>query len=223
MRKLIFGKKYIQPADFQPADLNNSLFINNVATPVLMNGIVTRTTDHKGGNTAIQFGSGNLVSINNLPASTVWSIAFWMKTTQLTIGILAELSENYNNNRPGFLVDINEYTQNKMIASMNVPSSYKLKYPLGTNINGGDWQHIVIIFNRNNTDDNEIKIFKNKEQLVLSTVNYNTEMSGDFLSRKIFIGGRGTSYQYPFIGATSPFKLFNYPLTQTEIDNLYNE
>ena len=217
MRKLIFGKKYIQTAD-----LNNSLFINNVATPVLMNGIVTRTTDHKGGNTAIQFGSGNLASVDNLPASPVWSIAFWMKTTQLTVGILAESSENFNNNRPGFLVDINEYAQNKIIGAMN-DSSYKIKSPLGTNINGGDWQHIVIIFNRNNTGDNEIKIFKNKEQLVLSTVNYNTEMSGDFLSRKIFIGGRGTSYQYPFVGATSPIKMFNYELSQTEIDNLYNE
>ena len=217
MRKLIFGKKYIQTAD-----LNNSLFINNVATPVLMNGIVTRTTDHKGGNTAIQFGSGNLASVDNLPASPVWSISFWMKTTQLTLGILAESSENFNNNRPGFLVDINEYSVSKILASMN-DSSYKIKSPLGTNINGGDWQHIVIIFNRNSTGDDEIKIFKNKEQLVLSTVNYNTEMSGDFLSRKIFIGGRGTSYQYPFVGATSPFKLFNYPLTQTEIDNLYNE
>ena len=218
MRKLIFGKKYIQTAD-----LNNSLFINNIASPVVMNGMVTRTTDHKGGNTAIQFGSGNLVSVDALPASPVWSIAFWMKTTQLTIGIIAESSENFNNNRPGFLVDIHEYTQNKILASMNSPGDYKLKSPLGTNINGGDWQHIVIIFNRNSTGDNEIKIFKNKEQLVLSTVNYNNEMSGDFLSRKIFIGGRGTSYEYPFVGATSPFKLFNYPLTQTEIDNLYNE
>ena len=218
MRRLIFGRKYVQPAD-----LNNSLFINNVAKAVTINGMVTRTTDHKGGNTAIKFGSGNLVSVDNLPTSPIWSIAFWMKTTQLTIGILAESSENYNNNRPGFLVDINEYTQNKILASINVLRASKVKSPLGTNINGGDWQHIVIIFNRNSTGDNEIKIFKNKEQLVLSTVNYNTEMSGDFLSRKIFIGGRGTSYQYPFVGATSPIKMFNYELSQTEINNLYNE
>ena len=48
-------------------------------------------------------------------------------------------------------------------------------------------------------------------------------MSGNFLSKKIFIGGRGNSFQYPFVGVTSPIKMFNYPLTQTEIDNLYNE
>ena len=218
IRRLIFGRKYIQPAD-----LNNSLFINNIASPVVMNGKVTLTTDHKGGNTAIQFGSGNLVSMNNLPASPVWSIAFWMKTTQLTLGILVELSENLNNNRPGFVIDINEYDANKLVAAMNSPSRYKVKSPLGTNINGGDWQHIVIIFNRNSTGDNEIKIFKNKEQLVLSTITYNTEMSGNFLSRKLYLGGRGASYQYPFVGATSPIKMFNYELSQIEINNLYNE
>lgn len=103
-----------------------------------------------------------------------------MKTTQLTIGILAESSENFNNNRPGFLVDINEYYVSKIAVPMNSPGFYKLKSPLGTNINGGNWQHIVIIFNRNSTGDNEIKIFKNKEQLVLFTENYNTETSAIF-------------------------------------------
>ena len=218
IRRLVFGKKYNTKID-----LNNSLFINNVAKAVTMNGMVTRTTDHKGGNTAIQFGSGNLASVDNLPTSPIWSIAFWMKTTQLTIGILAELNDNYNNIRGGFLVGINEYTQNKMTASMNIYGAYKVKSPLGTNINGGDWQHIVIIFNRNSTGDNGIKIFKNKEQLVLSTVYYNTDMYGDFSSQKIYLGGRGTSSQYPFVGATSPIKMFNYELRQTEIDNLYNE
>ena len=219
MRKLIFGRKYVQPAD-----LNNSLFINNIASPVVMNGKVTRTTDHKGGNTAIQFGSGNLVSIDNLPASPVWSIAFWMKTTRSVISIIAESSENFNNNRPGFLIDLNEYTANQLIASMNVSDTYKVKSPLGDIFNDGNWNHVVFIFNRNSTGDDEIKIFKNKEQLVLDTVkSYNSEMNGDFLSRKIYLGGRGASYQYPFVGATSPIKMFNYELSQTEINNLYNE
>ena len=218
MRKLIFGRKYIQTAD-----LNNSLFVNNVAKTVAMNGTVIRTTDHKGGNTAIQFGSGNLVSIDNLPASPVWSIAFWMKTTQSAISIIAESSENFNNNRPGFLIDLNEYTANQLIAAMNSSGIYKVKSPLGDIFNDGNWNHVVFIFNRNSTGDDEIKIFKNKNQLILSTITNNSEMNGDFLSRKIYIGGRSNSCSFPFIGATSPIKMFNYALTQTEIDNLYNE
>ena len=71
IRRLVFGKKYNTKIY-----LNNSLFINNVAKAVTMNGTETRTTDHKGGNTAIQFGSGNLASVDNLPASAVWSVSF---------------------------------------------------------------------------------------------------------------------------------------------------
>ena len=213
MRKLIFGRKYIQPLSF----------IFDIGLNTTTNGTVTRTIDHKGGNTAIQFGSGNLVSMNNLPASPVWSIAFWMKTTQSAISIIAESSENFNNNRPGFLIDLNEYTANQLIATMNSSGIYKIKSPLGDIFNDGNWNHVVFIFNRNSTGDDEIKIFKNKNQLILSTITSNSEMNGNFLSRKIYIGGRGNSYQYPFVGATSPIKMFNYPLTQTEIDNLYNE
>ena len=216
MRKLIFGKKYIQTAD-----LNNSLFINNVATPVLMNGTVTRTTDHKGGNTAIQFGSGNLVSIDNLPASPVWSISFWAKTSQTAISVIAELTDNFNG-KYAFVITQNE-TINKIRAS-SWGDKYKLKDALGININDNTWRHFVIILNRNEAGDNEIKIYINKVQQVLSTVGgYNNEQTGNYVSDKIYLGGRGNSYQYPFVGATSPIKMFNYPLTQTEINNLYNE
>ena len=216
MRKLIFGRKYVQPAD-----LNNSLFINNIASPVVMNGMVTRTTDHKGGNTAIQFGSGNLASVDNLPTSPIWSIAFWMKTTQTAPSLIAELTNNYNSK---YAFNISQNDSSNKIASASWGPNYKVKGALGINTNDNVWRHFVVILNRNETGDNEIKIYINKVQQSLSTIfNLNNEQTGNYVSDKIYLGGRGTSYQYPFIGATSPFKLFNYPLTQTEIDNLYNE
>ena len=217
MRRLIFGRKYVQPAD-----LNNSLFINNIASPVVMNGMVTRTTDHKGGNTAIQFGSGNLVSINNLPASTVWSVAFWAKTNQTAISIITELTNNYNS-KYAFYSSINEYVKGKIVIG-SWGNNYKIKIASSVNFNDNQWHHWVFILNRNETGDNEIKIYRDKVQLLLSTeYSLNNEQTGSYVSDKIYLGGRGTSYQYPFVGATSPFKLFNYPLTQTNIDNLYNE
>ena len=216
MRHLIFGKKYIQTAD-----LNNSLFINNVAQTVTINGTVTRTTDHKGGNTAIQFGSGNLVSVENLPASPVWSIAFWAKTNQTAASVIAELTANYNS-KYAFVITQNE-TVNK-IRSASCGTNYKVKDALGININDNTWRHFVVILNRSETGDNEMKIYINKVQQSLSTFGgFNNEQTGSYVSDKIYLGGRGASYQLPFVGATSPFKLFNYPLTQTEIDNLYNE
>lgn len=216
MRKLIFGRKYVQPAD-----LNNSLFINNIARPVVMNGKVTRTTDHKGGNTAIQFGSGNLVSINNLPASPVWSISFWAKTNQTAISLIVELTNNFNSK---YAFYIRQNDPSNKIASGSWGPNYKVKGALGINTNDNVWRHFVVILNRNETGDNEIKIYINKVQQSLSTIGgFNNEQTGNYVSDKIYLGGRGTSYQYPFAGATSPIKMFNYPLTQTEIDNLYNE
>ena len=210
---LVFGRKYIQTAD-----LNNSLFINNVATPVLMNGMVTRTTDHKGGNTAIQFGSGNLVSVDNLPASPVWSVAFWVKVEQSTNMILVELSPN-SSLVNGFLLGFNNNNANTFAALVRSGGDNNKTIPY---LQYFEWTHLVIILNRNETVNNEIKIYKNKILQTLNSV-VNNDKTGNFLSSKIFIGGRGTSYKLPFVGATSPIKLFNYPLTQTEIDNLYNE
>ena len=217
MRKLIFGRKYVQPAD-----LNNSLFINNIASPVVMNGMVTRTTDHKGGNTAIQFGSGNLVSINNLPASTVWSVAFWIKTSQTAIGFIIELTANFNNNVPAFLIWQNQFIANRFSAGYNQGLGQNMYGNCNTQINDGNWHFITVIMNRNEIMNNELKIYVDK---VLTSITYTSQYntSGDFRTDKIYIGGRENTFATPFNGATSPIKMFNYPLTQTEIDNLYNE
>ena len=217
MRKLIFGKKYNTKID-----LNNSLFINNVAKAVTMNGMVTRTTDHKGRNTAIQFGSGNLVSVDNLPTSPIWSVSFWAKTNQTAVSLIVELTNNYNS-KYAFYSSINEIT-NGNIAIGSWGNNYKVKTASSVNFNDNQWHHWVFILNRNETGDNEIKIYRDKVQLLLSTAySLNNEQTGSYVSDKIYLGGRGNTFATPFNGATSPFKLFNYPLTQTEIDNLYNE
>ncbi len=217
MRKLIFGKKYNTKID-----LNNSLFINNVATPVLMNGIVTRTTDHKGGNTAIQFGMGHLRTVNNLPASNVWSISFWMKTNTTVLNqMLFELTPLWDN-KNAFGCLFNHNVLNGLSGAVtNTSGGYNILRNVDT-YNGNQWHHIVMIFDRAQPLANEVKIYKDK--ILKSTkATITAENTGNFISDKIYLGGRGDSYQYPFVGATSPFKLFNYPLTQTEIDNLYNE
>ncbi len=217
MRHLIFGKKYIQTAD-----LNNSLFINNVAKAVTMNGMVTRTTDHKGGNTAIQFGSGNLVSMNNLPASRVWSVSFWIKTSQTAQGFIIELTANFNNNVPAFLIWQNQYIANRFTVGYNQASGQNMYGNCNAQINDGNWHFITVIMNRNETMNNELKIYVDK---VLTSITYTSQYntSGNFRTDKIYIGGRGNTFATPFNGATSPIKMFNYALTQTEIDNLYNE
>ena len=212
MRRLIFGKKYVQPLSF----------IFDLGLNTTTNGTVTRTTDHKGGNTAIQFGSGNLVSIDNLPASPVWSVAFWAKTSQTAVGLIIELTSNFNNNVPAFLIWHNQLLPNRFAAGYNQSSGQNMYGNSNTQINDSNWHFITIIMNRNETINNELKIYVDK---VLTSITYTSQYntSGNFKSDKIYIGGRGNSYSSPFNGATSPIKMFNYALTQTEIDNLYNE
>ena len=218
MRKLIFGRKYVQPAD-----LNNSLFINNIASPVVMNGMVTRTTDHKGGNTAIQFGSGNLVSIDSLPISYVWSVAFWVKysSTAFTQQNIVEISSDADN-KNSFIIRANQFQVGRIIGvNCSTGDNYNI---YGNNgYNDAQWHHIVVILDRSKSASNEIKIYKDKV-LQLLTSNLSFESIGNFISDKLYIGGRGNpNYPKLFTGATSPIKMFNYALTQTEIDNLYNE
>ena len=217
IRRLIFGKKYIQTAD-----LNNSLFINNVAQTVTMNGTVTRTTDHKGGNTAIQFGSGNLVSMNNLPASPVWSVAFWIKysSTALINQNIVEISSNPDG-KNSLIVRANQFQVGRIVGvNSSIGGNYNV---YGNNdYNDGQWHHIVVILDRDKSASSEIKIYKNKILQTLTSDIYFDSIN-NFISDKLYIGARGDTYTRPFTGATSPIKLFNYPLTQTEIDNLYNE
>ena len=207
MRHLIFGNKYI---------LNNSLFINNVAQTVTMNGTVTRTTDHKGGNTAIQFGSGNLVSMNNLPASPVWSISFWVKNIENITQYQTIL--NTQSSSAGIInIPINKNAANRLsaISSNTAGGAYSERGVAMPPIN--TWNHVVLILNRAESGVNENKFYINKVLTKPITV-AGTEQTGNFVSAKLEIAPANV-----FKGATSPIKMFNYALTQTEIDNLYNE
>lgn len=213
MRKLIFGRQYGQTKQF----------IFDLGLNTTTNGTVTRTTDHKGGNTAIQFGSGNLVSINNLPISYVWSVAFWVKysSTAFTQQNIVEISSDADN-KNSFIIRANQFQVGRIIGvNCSTGNNYNI---YGNNgYNDAQWHHIVVILDRSKSASNEIKIYKDKV-LQLLTSDLSFESIGNFISDKLYIGGRGNpNYPKLFTGATSPFKLFNYPLTQTEIDNLYNE
>ena len=213
MRHLIFGNKYI---------LNNSLFINNVAQTVTMNGTVKRTTDHKGGNTAIQFGSGNLESINAVPSSPVWSFSFWLKSGANSTQNIGVITNNFNGitNDKIFLVALNVLANNGQIGGLAFTHNVSFDNVGRTNgetIMDNQWRHYVVIIDTTQPAIDEIKVFINKVQKSLVKVN-NTNTSYSFKSSKVKIGSSMNTTQ-----ATSPIKMFNYALTQTEIDNLYNE
>ena len=218
MRRLIFGRKY--GVDFDTFIYSEISGINGFL-PVTKNGTVTFTTDRKGGNTAVQFGSGYLQTVNNLPASNVWSISFWINTTQTSLeGYLFSLTTKYYDNN-AFVSEINFQNVNKLLAGISA-SPYNFK-TLSKVLNDNNWHHIVLIFDRGKSANNEILIYIDNVLQTLSVFNSNNgDHTGNFVSDKLYIGAAGSNL-YKYQGKMSDIKIFNFPLTQTQITNLYNE
>ena len=217
----VFGKQYgglYLSYNFN-GNLNDSSGNNRNAT---QNGTITYTTGRKGvPNTAIKFGSGNIVT-PTLPASNVWSISFWFKTNSTANTIWLELSP-LSNTINGFLSTINNDGSGKIRGYINSgnTSNVNLKFT-NNSFNDNNWHHLVLILDRTQPASNEIKIYVDKVLQSLSSTN-NSEQSGNFTSEKIYIGARGITLTQPYNGAMDDFKLVNYHFSQTEITNLYNE
>ena len=141
MRKLIFGRKY--GVDFGTFIYSEIDGINGFL-PVTQNGTVTFTTDRKGGNTAVQFGSGFLQTVNNLPASSVWSVSFWMKNNSNSVvtvfggefGVNGSQTFNFVMNDAG----VNYY--------ITIKGSGFNRWRTSDNLKDNIWHHYVFILDR---------------------------------------------------------------------------
>ena len=213
---LVFGRKY--------GISSGNYYLNDVLQQSTVNGKVYLVSGPKNNIPAYEFVLGNLVT-QTLPASSVWSISFWIKTTSTTlVNVLAELSSNFNG-KQGFLIDLNDTSSvlGKIMAGISTSNSTNLKI---TNdiINDGTWKHIVIILDRSQIVSNEIKIYINNSlKTSLTYLGGNIEQTGNFISEKIYFGARSNSLQFPYKGYMSIPKLYNRNLLPTEITNLYNE
>lgn len=194
-------------------DFNGNFNDTNGINNLVQNGTVTFTTDRKGGNTAVQFSSGYLQTTNNLPASSVWSISFWIKTMQTAESNLFELGGSWD------LVD-------SFMIAMNVTAwsgTNRLSIHRSNDrktapyiINDNLWHHVYIEIKRNNTK----VLIDNIEQTLINIDIVNN--TGNFRIDKLFIGGRNGG-SYFFNGALDDIKIYNRTLIQSEITNLYNE
>ena len=211
----IFGRKYTQPipTDYILAYNFNGNFndingVNNLA----QKGTVTFTTDRKGGNTAVQFGSGYLQTVNNLPASSVWSVSFWMKNNFNSVvtvfggefGVNGSQTFNFVMNDAG----VNYYITIKG-GSFN-------RWRTSDNLKDNIWHHYVFILDRTKLANEEIQVYI--DGVKKNTIQFSSsDSSGNFVSSRINFG------QQLWTGSLDDIKLYNRPLTQTEITNLYNE
>ena len=214
---LVFGRN-IDFSDFLYSEINSIVSY----LPITKNGTVTYTTDRKGGNTAVQFGSGYLQTVNNLPASSVWSVSFWIKNTTTDFKVLFSLNNGVTDAKQ-LQISINAVSKPSITISSpnNIQANYNQK--TFTNTNQTIWNNIVIVFNRDLSASEEIKLYKNGVLMIDSSSSQaNYEQTGLFQNAKLTIGALYNG-QYISDSTMDDVRIFNYPLSQTEIDNLYNE
>ena len=144
-----------------------------------------------------------------------------MKTSHTSTGIITELSPalGYAN---AFYVSNYEGGQGVTLADRDsIPNVNIKRAPFSSADN--TWKHIVIVIDTNLDANNSTKIFVNKIQITLETLyGLNQNTINNFGSYPLFIGQRGGS-SLGFNGQIKFLKVFNYPLSTTEITNLYNK
>ena len=113
---------------------------------------------------------------------------------------------------------INNITTNRIdivdhIEAYNVVTS-------ATNINNNTWRHIVLMIDRSKDRDRQNSIYVDGVLSYAQT--QRADLNGKWTLNPLFIGQRGGS-SYGLNGKLKFLKIFNYPLSTTEITNLYNK
>ena len=223
---LVFGRKAIVKNEGLILDLP---FQNNFTDTTGINTMIAGGTSNlptftlEGGEYAATFNGSQSIKTNanfNVGTDKV-SISFWMKTSQTAGAVVLELSSNFNNFN-AFAVFINDLLANRVeIADHTSVSTYNVGNS-ATNINNNTWRHIVLTIDRTLVGNQQNKIYVDGVLSYVQNTTYQTNTNGNFGLFPLFIGQRGGSL-YGFNGRLKFLKIFNYPLSTTEITNLYNK
>ena len=223
---LVFGRKAIVKNEGLILDLP---FQNSFVDATSKNTMIAGGTSNlptftlESGEYAATFNGSQSLKTNanfNIGTDKV-SISFWMKTSQTATSIIAELSTNTNNNN-AFYVVINDTLANRVsIGDHTSGSSYNIGSS-ATNINNNTWRHIVLMIDRSKIGNQQNKIYVDGVLSYVQHASYKVDLNGNWALNPLFIGQRGGSL-YGFIGQLKFLKIFNYPLSTTEITNLYNK
>lgn len=165
-------------------------------------------------------GTQSIKTNANLPLSTdKVSISFWMKTSQTATAVITELGTNTTSNN-SFICSTNDTLANRISITDHNSSGFNIGNS-AININDNSWHHVVLIIDRN-LGINQNKIYIDGVLSYTQNSAYQTDLSGNWTSFPLYIGQRGGSL-YGFNGKLKFLKIFNFPLSTTEITNLYNK
>ena len=176
------------------------------------NGLPSFIAGRKGTDYAVDFGGTKpLKTAINLPLnSDKLSIAFWMRCTVSTEKILLELNTDYNTGST-FLLQTNTASGKYRLIDHTTSNSAN-SGNIGTiNI----WNHYVMTVDRGNKT---VKMYKNK----VLDINGTTSQEGNYGNFPLFIGARNGALTGGFQGQIADLTIWNYPISQSEINDHYN-
>lgn len=223
---LVFGRKAIVKNEGLILDLpfQNS-FVDATGKNTMIAGGTSNlpTFTLEGSEYAATFNGSQSLKTNanfNIGTDKV-SISFWMKTSQTATSAVLELSSN-NNNFNAFGSFINNLLANRIdITDHTSGSSYNIGNS-SININNNSWYHVVLMIDRSKVGNQQNSIYINGILSYVQNTNYQKDLNGNWGLFPLFIGQRGGS-TLGFNGQMKFLKIFNYPLSTTEITNLYNK
>ena len=166
---------------------------------------------------AVFNGSKSIKTTTNLPInSDKVTVAFWMKTTQTSHGMVAELSNNSDVNNALYIIMNNAETGYLSLRNRDGGNYSFVK----ANVTNSSWKHIVCTIDRSQSVSNECKIYVNGTLTSIMAVT-SGDVSGNFANLPFFIGQRAGS-SLGFNGSLTKLKIYNYPFTPSEVSTLYN-
>ena len=224
---LVFGRKAIVKNEGLILDLplqNNFTDTTGINTMVAGGTSNLPTFTLEGGEYAATFnGSQSLKTNSNFVIGTdKVSISFWMKTSQTNTAVITELGTNTNSNN-SFISSINDTLANRV--SITDHTYVGNEYNIGNstvNINDNAWRHIVLMIDRSKAGNQQNSIYVDGVLSYVQNASLQSDLNGNWGLFPLFIGQRGGS-QYGFNGQMKFLKIFNYPLSPSEITNLYNK
>lgn len=206
---------------------NNSVIAGGTAN------FPTFVTGRRGTDFAASFNGSQSVktSSNVLINGDKLSVSFWMKTTQTSIAAVTELSNNANN-KNAFLSLVNEIDAEsggvgRLMTSITQPGT-EITTPgpiwntsfTNIDINDGNWRHFVLLLDRGVQSLLEAIIYINGQSAYTKT--QAKETTFNFINDILYIGQRGGG-TLGFNGQIQEFKLFNFILSNDDIERLYRE
>ena len=222
----IFGRKYGSVNNSKILDLpfQNS-FVDATGKNTMIAGGASNlpTFTLEGGEYAATFnGSQSLKTNANFVIGTdKVSVSFWIKTSQTDAAVVAELNTNFFQFNC-FGVFINDLLANRIEIVDNIVGRSHNIGNSSININDNNWHHVVMMINRSLVGNQQNKIYVDGILSYVQNTTYQSDLNGNWGLFPLFIGQRGGS-SLGFNGQIKFLKIFNYPLSTTEITNLYNK